>query len=241
MNPAFQQVPADFNPSILSPFYFVRQGLLKAIGQFAPQLNGRLLDFGCGSKPYRSLFATAEYVGVDYENPGHPHTNEQIDVFYDGKNIPFGNDHFDSILCSEVFEHVFNLPDILNELNRVLKPGGKMLVTCPFVWPEHEVPHDFARYSRFALKSLLEQNGFEEIGFVKTGNYWSATSQLRTMYFYELSVRTKWLQVIPFRWIYKFLFYGCINLGAVLCSRLFPQSHTLYLNNVMLVRKKVQA
>jgi len=48
------------------------------------------------------------------KTPGHPHLNEQIDVFYDGKKVPFEDGHFDAIFSSEVFEHVFNLPDILN-------------------------------------------------------------------------------------------------------------------------------
>ena len=53
------------------------------------------MDFGCGSKPYKSLFNVEEYLGVDYYNEGHPHENEQIDVFYDGKNLPFPDNYFD--------------------------------------------------------------------------------------------------------------------------------------------------
>ena len=98
------------------------------------------MDFGCGTKPYRTFFQVEEYVGVDFENPGHPHDNEQIDIFYDGKNIPLPDGYFDSVLSSEVFEHVFNIDEVLAEINRVMKSDGKLLITCPFAWNEHEVP-----------------------------------------------------------------------------------------------------
>lgn len=78
----------EFNPSFFHPYYFIRKGLLKKIKQHAGSLKGRMLDFGCGSKPYRSLFNVKEYIGVDYMNEGHPHENEQIDIFYDGKKSP---------------------------------------------------------------------------------------------------------------------------------------------------------
>ena len=87
----FSKVPKEFNPSIFHPFFFIRKGLLKGIAQHAEKIQGKLLDFGCGSKPYQSLFQVDEYIGVDYENSGHTHINEQIDVFYDGKHLPFEN------------------------------------------------------------------------------------------------------------------------------------------------------
>lgn len=237
MNQHMTKVPKDFDPSILNPFYFVRIGLLEGIKKYAPELKGRLMDFGCGSKPYRSLFNVDEYIGVDYENPGHSHTNESIDVFYNGETIPFSNEYFDSILCSEVIEHVFNLQDILKELNRVLKPKGKILLTCPFVWTEHEIPHDFARYTRFALKEMLEKNGFEIIAFSKSGSFFSAIFQLIAMYFYQFS-NSKWLKIGPIRWGYKLIFYGSVNLQGIILSAILPKKDSFYLNNIILIGKK---
>jgi hypothetical protein len=70
--------------------------------------TGKLLDFGCVSKTYKKYFShTDAYIGLDIEQSGHLHTNEQIDVFYDGKKIPFEENYFDSVFSSEVFEHVF--------------------------------------------------------------------------------------------------------------------------------------
>jgi hypothetical protein len=64
-------------------------------------------------------------------------------------------------LLSEVFEHVFNLDQLLQEINGVLSSGGKPAFTCPFVWEEHEQPYDFERYSSFALKHIVEKMGLE--------------------------------------------------------------------------------
>lgn len=83
-----------FSPNVLSvvinPFYFTRKRLFKGVRGLAPTLSGRLLDFGCGSKPYKRLFVNAtEYIGVDIENEGHDHRTEEVDVYYDGKVLPF--------------------------------------------------------------------------------------------------------------------------------------------------------
>ena len=111
----YESISYEFNPGITYPAYLTRNRLLKAIAAYAKELKGVMMDFGCGSKPYKSLFTVEKYIGIDYENPGHPHINEQIDVFYDGKKIPFDDAYFDSVFSSEVFEHVFNLDEILKE------------------------------------------------------------------------------------------------------------------------------
>jgi ubiquinone/menaquinone biosynthesis C-methylase UbiE len=116
-------IAKDFSPGLSHPYYFIRRGILSGIRKFAPELNGKLLDFGCGSKPYRSLFNVTEYIGLDFPNPGHDHSKEDIDVLYDGKKIPFPDNYFDAVLCSEVFEHIFNLDGTVGEINRVLRPG----------------------------------------------------------------------------------------------------------------------
>lgn len=231
------QIAYEFNPGITYPAYLSRNRLLKAISRHIPALKGNLMDFGCGSKPYRSLFTVDQYIGVDYDNPGHPHINEQIDVFYDGKSIPFTAAHFDAIFCSEVFEHIFNLEDILPELNRVLKPGGKMLITCPFAICEHEVPHDFARYSSYAIKFLLEKHGFTIIQQDKTGNSTETVFQLWIMFIHQHI--TPVVRKIPIvRSVFRFITYTSLNCCAVLLSKILPEGKDLYLNNVVLCEKR---
>jgi SAM-dependent methyltransferase len=226
----------DFNPGLFHPEYLIRKGLLKAMKEFSRELNGKLMDFGCGSKPYRSLIDVEEYIGVDFKNEGHPHDNEQIDVYYDGKSLPFDNEQFDSVLCSEVFEHIFNLDEVLKEINRVMKKGGKILITCPFVWNEHEVPHDYARYTRFALDDILKRNNFEIIRYEKTGNFITTIGQLRVLYF-RVILQEKCRKIFFLRWGYKFFFVLLPNLAAIFFNAILPENDSVYMNNVVLARK----
>lgn len=226
----------QFNPNLLNPFYFIRKGLFTSIERYSSSLSGKMLDFGCGSKPYRNLFVVNEYVGLDYENPGHPHENEQIDIFYDGKNIPFGDEYFDSVLCSEVFEHVFNLPIVLAEISRTTKIGGHVLITCPFVWNEHEIPNDYARYTKFALISLMEKHGFQCIQFSKSGNFILVIFQLINLYFFELT-KGKWYRITILRVLYKIFGFGLFNCLGLFFDFILPNNKSLYLNNIALFRK----
>ena len=232
----FEGISFEFNPGITYPAYLTRNRLLKAIATWSKELKGVMMDFGCGSKPYKSLFDVEKYIGIDFENPGHPHINEQIDVFYDGKKIPFSDEYFDSVFSSEVFEHVFNLDEILKEINRVMKPDGLMLITCPFSICEHEVPRDFARYSSYGIKYLLEKNGFEILRLEKTGNSIETIHQLRVMYIHQHI--TPYVRKIPgVRSVFRFIIYTTLNISAVVLGKIFPAGKDLYLNNVVLCRK----
>lgn len=227
----------EFNPDITFPAYLTRNRLFSSIKIYSQELTGILLDFGCGTKPYRNLFNIDQYIGLDYENPGHPHMNEQIDVFYDGKHIPFKDEHFDAVFSSEVFEHVFNLEEVLKEIHRVMKPGAKILITCPFCICEHEVPNDFARYSSFAIRELFNRNGFEILQQDKTGNAVETVFQLWIMYIHQHI--TPYIRKIPLiRSIFRFTTYTSLNLMALVLARLLPKRKDLYLNNVVLAEKK---
>ena len=236
-----QQVPKAFRPGLNNPFYFIRRALLKKVQEYAPQLSGKLLDFGCGSKPYESLFSNVtEYIGLDFESEGHSHTNEHIDVLYDGKKIPFDNEHFDAVFSSEVFEHIFNIDEILPEINRVMKKGSKILITCPFVWPEHEVPVDYARYTQFALKHLLEKHGFTILSLDKSGDFTSAICQMRMVYLSEhfipsvpLLGKTKFFRVSIAPGIYFIM-----NSWFAFKHWLLPNRKDWYLNNIVLGTKR---
>jgi SAM-dependent methyltransferase len=219
------------------PFFFIRKGIKNSIKDLSPQCTGNILDFGCGSKPYAPYFAHADsYTGLDIENPAHPHLNEQIDVFYDGKNIPFSDNSFDSVFSSEVFEHVFNIDEVLTEIHRVLKPGGKLLITCPFAWPEHEVPHDFARYSSFGLKHIIEKAGFKILEQRKTGHFFEVLMQYLIFYVFCFIPKKP---VLVYYILHQLLILPLI-LITLFVSLILPKimkRKDLYLNNILLAEK----
>lgn len=229
-------IPYEFRPNLSYPAYLTRNGILKSVMKFAPQLKGDLMDFGCGSKPYKNLFEVSRYIGVDFQGEGHSHVNEEIDVFYDGRHIPFDNATFDSVFSSEVFEHIFNLPEIMKEINRVTKIGGKLLLTCPFSICEHEVPNDFARYSSYAIKHLVELNGFKVIAQEKTGNSIEAIFQLYITYIHQ-SITPKLRKIPVVRSAFRIVTYTFLNLFAKLQSKILPKGYELYLNNILLCEK----
>ncbi|MBA4166610.1 MAG: class I SAM-dependent methyltransferase [Chitinophagaceae bacterium] len=200
----------------------------------APHLSGQLLDFGCGRKPYESLFSVERYIGIDMEQTGHEHTLSKVDVYYDGKTIPFADESFDSVFCSEVFEHIFNLDEVIVEIKRVLKKDGKVLITVPFCWNEHEAPYDFGRYTSFGIKHLLEKNGFDVVEFRKSGNFVKVNFQLWALYFYSIfDIKAKTLS-----YILRMLFIIPINITGSLLSPLFPKNNSLYFNNIVLAKKR---
>lgn len=226
----------EFSPSVFHPFYFIRTGLKRLLIQFSSNLKGKMMDFGCGSKPYSGIFHVDDYVGVDFYNEGHPHENENIDIFYDGKTLPFPNSQFDSVLSSEVFEHIFNLQDILKEINRVMKMNGKLLITCPFIWNEHEIPFDYARYTKFALFDLLEKSGFQVIEFKKSGNFVIATFQVWILYWYTVLNKRAQKNILV-RWFLKYFIIFPLNISGLVANIIFPKNDSLYLNNVILAEK----
>jgi len=150
-----------------NPFFISRFKLFREIKKVAPFISGRVLDVGCGQKPYKSLFHSTEYIGMDVEVSGHSHVNEQIDVYYDGTRFPFEDNSFDSVICNQVLEHVKTPKETISEIHRVLKPNGYALLTVPFLSDEHEQPFDFYRYSSFGIKYLLEAQHFNILKTVK--------------------------------------------------------------------------
>jgi SAM-dependent methyltransferase len=229
-----QQFIIKFYSIFLNPFFIIRRGLYKGLKKEAGLLKGRLLDFGCGSKPYRSLFTgVSEYIGLDMENEGHSHEKEMIDVYYDGKTIPFDNEYFDAVFSSEVFEHIFDIEPILAELHRILKKEGQILISVPFAWNEHEIPNDFARYTSFGLEYLLRKSGFEIISSSKTGHFAEVIAQLKILYFYDmLKTGNKYFNILVNLLISPFMIFGFF------ISSFLPKNKSLYFNNIILAKRK---
>jgi SAM-dependent methyltransferase len=225
-----------FNPGplgwVVNPFYFARRGLRREVGALAGSLKGDILDVGCGSKPYRDLVPAARYVGLDVDLPFTRKVGV-ADVFYDGGIFPFADASFDGAICSEVLEHVFTPESFLGEILRVLRPGGQLLLTVPFVWDEHEQPHDFARYSSFGLRALLERTGFEILEHHKSVADSRALFQLASAYLYKVTVtRSR-----AFNFLAQLVLIAPVNLAGVLAGWVLPTNADFYLDNIMLARK----
>lgn len=122
--------------------------------------KNELLDLGCGIKPFKKIYSSYCVTSLGIDVPTSPHAKTEVDVIYDGKNIPFENNRFDYVLCTEVMEHVPEPGAFLREIYRVMNTDGILIMTTPFLVPLHEEPYDFYRYTKHGIRLLLTQSGF---------------------------------------------------------------------------------
>ena len=130
-----------------------------AISKYA---KGRLIDLGCGKAPLYLKYKqfVSDVTCVDWGNSAHK--NEYVDVECDlTKKLPFDECSFDTIIMSSVVEHIPEPALLWAEIARILKPGGRILMDTPFYYPLHEIPHDYYRYSSYALRRFAESHGLE--------------------------------------------------------------------------------
>jgi len=219
---------------LVNPFYFARRGLREGLGEFLPALAGEVLDVGCGRKPYRHLTSATRYVGVDIDTPA-TRALAAADHYYDGRTLPFPDASFDAVLCSQVLEHVFTPAEFLREINRVLRPGGVLLLATPFVWDEHEQPQDFGRYSSFGLPDLVRQAGFVPESSRKTCADFRAVTQLASGYLYKVTRSRRTLVNV----FVQLALIAPTNVAGGLLAWLLPANPDLYLDNIILARKRV--
>ena len=142
----------------------LHRGLEAAIANHA---RGRCLDAGSGRSPYREMLAAraTEVVSVDVED-----RSGRVDLIADVQEMPqVESGTFDTVLCTQVIEHVPRPWDALAELARVLAPGGTLVLTAPHLSVVHEAPHDFYRYTKYGLASLCERSGLEVVEVSPTG------------------------------------------------------------------------
>jgi SAM-dependent methyltransferase len=159
---------------------FRREQHLKEAARLA---SGRLLDVGCGRKQYEDYFDIDEYIGIELLSS---HSRRwMIDVYADGFHIPFRSQSFDTALCTQVLEHVPEPSELLAEINRVLKPGGLLILTAPHTSFLHEEPHDYYRFTKYGLHYLFETNQFEVKYIRSQGGYWLCGGSMFSYYLWS--------------------------------------------------------
>jgi SAM-dependent methyltransferase len=125
--------------------------------------KGVFLDVGCGETQYKKLFLDRvdRYIGIDVPSSYYELSN--VDVYATGEALPFRSESFDTVMCTQVLEHVKEPSAILGEINRVLKSGGHLILTAPFSEPKHDEPYDYYRYTDHGLRYLSEKNGLSVV------------------------------------------------------------------------------
>lgn len=194
------RVHALWRRSILNPYHFDNRLLKARLAEVGPELRGRLLDVGCGERPHAALFPHVQrYFGIEHLGAvinveqslaaSVAHVAHIIDAFAEGERLPFRAASFDSVIAIEVLEHVPDPTTVVAEMVRVLRPGGQVMVTVPFVGELHQTPYDFRRFTIFGIRRLLEDAGLEVDRVLARGNFTAATGRVLAHWFYRLGAK----------------------------------------------------
>ena len=221
---------------LADPFFLAHRALRIEIARMAEGATGIVLDVGCGTAPYRTLFAHTHYLGIEVaSSSAYGSAKGGADVLYDGRCLPFADASVDNILCNQVLEHVFEPIAFLSELHRVLRPGGRLMMTVPFVWDEHEQPYDFARYSSFGLAHLTGKCGFEVIEARRTLADASLFAQLWLTYWFKVARRNGRASIAGK--VFVAVMSVPANIFGLLLGKLLPASPDLYLDNAIILTR----
>lgn len=158
-----------------------------------PSFTGAVLDVGCGQSPYRHLLRHTQttYYGIDIvDAEKFDYKNPEVTPF-NGEDIPFPDEKFDALICTEVLEHVENYQKLVNEIFRVMKKGGTGVVTIPWSARYHYIPFDYFRYTPSALKSIFRR--FSEVSIRPRGSDTIAiVSKIIVLWFRNLIPKRPW-------------------------------------------------
>ena len=132
--------------------------------------SGKLLDLGCGKAPLYGVYRNyvSEIICVDWESG--PHGNDYVDFACDlTKNLPFLDGEFNTIILSDVLEHIPEPELLWSEMVRILADDGVLIVNVPFCYWIHERPHDYYRYTEFALSRFVDRSGLRLVTLKSIG------------------------------------------------------------------------
>ena len=151
----------------------LRQEVIK----YAHYITGKTLDVGAGDgSRYGGLFPCKEYITMDVQ-PG-----KGVDIVGRAEHIPLPDSEVDSIVCTQVLEHLNKPFESVEEFYRILKPGGYILLTAPQMNELHEEPNDFFRYTKFGLIDMFENVGFTVVAYEQRGGFFTTRGQMLIRY-----------------------------------------------------------
>ena len=213
-------------------YYYLIRDLKYVISKYS---KGKILDVGCGNKPYESLFSTTKekYVGCDIVQS----SDKKVDIICLATNIDAADKSYDTVFSTQVMEHVDNSDLMMKECNRVLKPDGIFILSVPFCWELHEEPYDFFRFTKYGLTELCNRNNFEILELIPNGGKWAAIFQMNINIIYSsLKGKNIFIKALKFFFI-NLHFTAFLNRVGIMVDKKYYDA-LLTLNYVLVARKK---
>jgi SAM-dependent methyltransferase len=180
--PRLRQLIKPFSHTPFHPQWLILRGTTGEQRTINHWAKGTVIDVGCGDRWLAScIIPAAHYIGVDYPPtiaqgyPGHP------DVFADAARLPFCESAAHSVLLMDVLEHLRSPEAAIKEAARILKTGGRLILQVPFMYPVHDAPNDYQRWTRDGLHQLMTQNGFKVAEFTSRGHPIETSAAMASM------------------------------------------------------------
>lgn len=227
----------------ISPLFLARYYNLQCVKETVDKykFKGKVLDFGCGDKPYKYLFKYgSNYKGIDFQtystNNCFPYT-EAPDYYFpkdyvENFKIPFPDNSFHHLVAFQVLEHHQDPEKMFAEIFRVVKKGGYVLITVPFMGGIHGEPVDFQRFTRYGLKVRAEKYG-KILELREQGSVFSVISTFFGEALIRFTGKSKFHYFLGMMFFPPFLLYSYL---AFILDKLFRSDH-FFINYLLLVKK----
>ena len=222
-----------FSPSLI--FYYKEKNYISMLikqSLFNFEKKSKWLDNGCGSRPFENNFKDHEYIGVDIEKNSYAQAKKKPDIFYDGLVLPFEDNTFDGVLSTQVIGLCEDESKYIQEIYRVLKKNGKLIISAPFVFREVEKPHDYRRFTSFGIEKILKENNFEIKQNIKCLSASETIGMLLSNYLsnnFKNNIIRK-LVIVIFCFPIQIIFY--------LLSLILPDNNDLFYSSIVMAEKK---
>jgi SAM-dependent methyltransferase len=179
----------------------VRQNIVTAMLYAAPKYaRGDLIDIGCGSKPYSPIFQPYidTYFGIDYPPTAAVNYGEdtKADLFVDCTDTKLESDKYNTILSTQVIEHIYDTKKYVAECYRILKKGGIGIFTMPFLWECHAEPFDYYRFTKYAIEKQFQEQDFEILELRPLEGAYAAISQTKIVSLYSIPAKSLLIKIL---------------------------------------------
>lgn len=227
-----------------SPYFIPKYYLLKDITSLVKkyQFKGRVLDLGCGQKPYQYLFKkTNKYLGIDFKNfsVNKDFKSRGPDLYFKSdylktSNLNFGDESFDHAVSFQVLEHHQDPAKMVSEMARITKRGGYLMISAPFLAGLHEEPSDYQRFTKYGLIELFKKNNCRVVEIKEQGSLFSTISLLLNEYLNHFASKSKPTYFLSVVIYLPFLIFGYVSLFL---DQIF-KSDKIFFNYLILLKKE---